>query len=100
MNQLGSALNFQAEVALETDRERAIAIFREADAFTWEGVHGLVADPRSGTPESKRQGLENMINVYLFWDGIAPGNGWAERAAWFQAQLDEMRGDTSAPGDG
>jgi serine/threonine-protein kinase len=92
MGQLGGALARQAKALLSTDRERALAVFEEAEPLIIGGMHGLGAAERNRglNLKGKRQGLERTVNMYEFWHNVAPDRGWGDRAAEWRAELENL----------
>ena len=82
----------QAKALLPTDRERALALFQEAEPLLSAGLTGMGEDPRRGSLENKRRALERTVTIFEFWHNVAPDRGWAERAAEWRTELEELRG--------
>jgi hypothetical protein len=88
----GEALANQAKALLPTDRERALALFQEAEPLLSAGLTGMGKDPRSGSLENKRRALERAVTIFEFWHDIAPDRGGAGRAAECRTELEKLRG--------
>ncbi len=92
MANLGGVLTSQAKVLLSSDRERALALWEEAESFMATGLMGMAQDPRSGSPANQRRALERQIMIYEFWHNVAPDGGWDVRAAECRTKLEKLQG--------
>jgi hypothetical protein len=92
MYELGGALASQAKALLPTDRERALALFQEAEPLLSAGLTGMGKDPRSGSLEDRLRALERMVRIFEFFHRVAHDRGWAEQAAEWRTELEKLRG--------
>jgi tetratricopeptide (TPR) repeat protein len=88
---LGVALAVQAKVLLPTDRERALALFQEAEPLLSAPFTEMGEDPRSGSLEDKRLALERAVMIVEFFHNVAPDRGWGEQAAKLRTELEKLR---------
>ncbi|UCD76441.1 MAG: tetratricopeptide repeat protein, partial [Phycisphaerales bacterium] len=84
MDRLARALNSQAKVLLDTERERALALFQEAAPLITACYDATPAGP------NRRQWLEEMVEVFEFWNDVAPDRSWAEEAAEWRTELEKL----------
>jgi tetratricopeptide (TPR) repeat protein len=94
MSRLGGAMAWQARALLRTDRERALAVFEEAEPLIVGGMIGMIEEEsdRSLNFGNKRASLESTVAVFEFWHRVAPDRGWGDRAAEWRAELDDLPG--------
>ena len=92
MANLGQVLACQPKAQLPTDRERALALFQEAEPLLSAGLTGMLKDPRNGNLENERLALKRTVTIFEFWHNVAPDRGWGERAAEWQAELEKLDG--------
>jgi tetratricopeptide (TPR) repeat protein len=92
MGQLGSALARQAKALLPTDRERALALFEEAERLSIGGMNGMEEDARNRSLDLRgwRQALERAVTMLEFWHKVAPDRGWGDQAAELRAELENL----------
>jgi len=89
MMRLGGALRAQARAVLEADRERALALMREAEPLSWRGFVGLDGHPQKD-PVAKRGAAESIIADIEFWRTVDPQGDWDDRAVKWRAELEEI----------
>jgi tetratricopeptide (TPR) repeat protein len=92
MSKLGYALAGQAKARPSTDRERALAMLEEAEPLIIGGMKGLEEEDRDRSLNlgRKRLALESVVDLYEFWNTVAPDTGKAEQAAEWRAELESL----------
>jgi tetratricopeptide (TPR) repeat protein len=108
MRALGDTLARQAREVLETDRDRALALFEEAVPHLTGRLNGVTPPPSPHPPppnataeqrrsaerwlKGKRQWLEGMVELFEFWDAEAPDRSWSVHTARWRTELEELDG--------